>query len=468
MMTQNLIDKVNSFTQEKALFALPATVVVGVSGGADSMALLHILHRRAAEGLTVYAVHIHHGLRGEEADRDERLVRAFCTQHNIPLYVEHTDVQAMADVWGCGIEEAGRRVRYAAFERQRRAVNAAAIATAHTADDVTETVLMHIARGCGGSGLGGIPAKRGYIVRPMLNCTRAEIEAYCAAENVPYIVDSSNTDISYTRNRVRHELLPVLRRINPAVDKALCRLSSAAAQDEAYFNALAAKVLAAARLYDGVYARDCFFQQPQPVRVRLWRMLLMEYGCFSFAQPHIDALENALKNNRGVVYLPNNKQITISANQIMVYTVSEKTKFCVSIEALPFETVINGVTHRLEVFSGEEYNSFQNVHKKFFKLTLDYDRIQGGLTLRCRCEGDFIHLAARNITKTLKKLMQEYGVPAHKREFHPLICDDNGVLAVAAIGCDSRVNPNDSTKHFLVWSMQGEPSYEKVLPDGTR
>ncbi len=460
MTGMDFADKVISFTRENALLSQSSSVVVGVSGGADSMALLHVLCSGVFADLAVTAVHVHHGLRGDEADRDEQVVRDYCARLAVPLHVEHVDVRERASAWNCGLEEAGRRVRYAAFESIRCKIQADLIATAHNADDAAETMVMHILRGCGVSGLVGIPAKRGLVVRPLLACTRAEIEAYCAAEHIPYIVDSTNADTNFTRNRVRHELLPLMRQLNPAVNAALTRLGSAAAQDEAYFADLATCALQQARVRDGVYARDGFLKQSMPVRVRMCRALLAEFECFSFAESHIEALCAALEHNRGVVHLPNDSRITVSAGQVMRYITSPASSFCLSVDALPFSTCINGVSHRLEVLSREQYILFQNVHKKFFKSAVDYDRIQGDLIIRCRQEGDYIHPANRKVGKTLKKLLQECFIPAHERNTLPLLCDDNGVLAVWGVGCDSRACPDDSTKHFLVWSPDDEPSYD--------
>ena len=155
-------------------------VLVGLSGGADSMALLHALLHWPKIGLRVSAIHIHHGLRGKAADRDEAFVRDYCERWGVPLTVAHFDVAAVAREHHLSIEEAGRRVRYEAFESARQSMDADWVLTAHTASDQAETTLLHLIRGCGVDGLTGIPAARGHIRRPLLCCTRAEVEEYCA------------------------------------------------------------------------------------------------------------------------------------------------------------------------------------------------------------------------------------------------------------------------------------------------
>lgn len=458
-MTLSFAEKAYAFTEKNALFSAPATVIVGVSGGADSMALLHVLHGWR-DDLRLVAVHIHHGLRGDEADRDEALVREYCQKSNIDYVCERVNVRQVAQESGVGEEEAGRRVRYDVFERVRAEENAAVIATAHTADDNAETVLMHILRGCGVSGLCGIPAKRGHIVRPLLDCTRAEVEAYCAENAIPYIVDSSNDDLAYTRNRVRHQLLPLMREMNPSVTSALARLRSSALQDESYFFEHAETALNTARCADGSYLRDAFLQQEKPVRVRMWKSVLSEKDCDNYTERHIDALENILHANHGTVYLPDGYSIRVSAGRVKCFGESQDNNaLCISVETLPFCFFVNGCEHVLQCVSKDDVDALQNVHKKFFNYALDYDRIQGGLTVRCRRDGDRFHPAGRKVGKTLKALFQEMHVPTYDRDSALLLCDENGIVLMPGVACDSRVCPTDDTKHFLVWLTDGKPSY---------
>ncbi len=460
MITSVLAEKVYAFTDKNRLFPTPATVVVGVSGGADSMALLHVLHTWRRDGLRVIAVHIHHGLRGEEADRDEALVRAYCAENGIDYVCERADVSALAAEWNVGTEEAGRRVRYDVFERVCCEKSADVIATAHNADDVAETVLMHILRGSGVGGLCGIPAKRGHIVRPMLDCTRAEIEAYCAENGVPFIIDSTNVDPTYTRNRVRHQLLPLLREINPSVDAALRRLRASAAQDESFFFDLAERTLFEARRADGTVDRALFLQQPLSVRVRLWKSLLTECGCGTYTERHIDALEEALSANRGTVYLPDGCCVRVSADRVKAFADrSAPRSLCMAVDSLPLRFILNDREHVLQSATREEINSLQNVHKLFFKYAVDCDKIQGSLTVRCRQDGDRFHPAGRRVGKTLKSLFQELRVPTYDRDTYPLLCDEVGIVLMPGVACDDRVRPDDGTKHFLVWLTDGEPSY---------
>ncbi|MDE6280923.1 MAG: tRNA lysidine(34) synthetase TilS, partial [Oscillospiraceae bacterium] len=192
-----------------------AGVLCALSGGADSMYLLcRLLEGREKYGWTVCAAHLNHHLR-PTAQRDEDFVRDWCGKREVPISVGHADVEGFARREGLSVEEAGRALRYAFLEETAQQEGLSLIATGHHAGDNAETVLMNLIRGCGLKGLTGIPERRGDIVRPMLAVTRAEIEAYLKEHNVPHVEDETNTDLTYTRNKVRHQLLPLLEELNP-------------------------------------------------------------------------------------------------------------------------------------------------------------------------------------------------------------------------------------------------------------
>lgn len=232
-------------------------VCVAVSGGADSVALLRALYAanaapRLALGVGLSAVHLHHGIRGDEADGDEAFVQQLCSRLEIPLHLEQADVPARSAAAGESLEEAARNARYELFHRLLRSGEADTILTAHTMDDQTETVLLKLLRGAWTEGLGGIhpivvvpvPGKpAGRIVRPLLCTRRQEVEAYLQALDQPWRDDSTNADPLYTRNRLRHQLLPQLREFNPSLDGAISNLSELAREDEARWQAELDRVL---------------------------------------------------------------------------------------------------------------------------------------------------------------------------------------------------------------------------------
>ncbi|MDR0884537.1 MAG: tRNA lysidine(34) synthetase TilS [Oscillospiraceae bacterium] len=273
------------------LFAANARVYVGVSGGADSLCLLHILRALAFD---VQAVHVNHQLRGETADADEDLVRKTCARWAVPLTVRRVDVAARAQKSGLGLEECGRTVRYEVFAD---VAQKGIVATAHTLSDRCETLLLNLARGSSLRGLGSIPYKRGHIVRPLLDVTRAQVEAYCAAQGIAYATDASNADVRYARNRVRHNVLPELQKINPQLEESLHRLFGQVAADESYLDETAATLLEGARMPDATLRAQALQSAARPVRTRALRLLLAEL-CVPITQEAVARLESVLGGGR--------------------------------------------------------------------------------------------------------------------------------------------------------------------------
>lgn len=237
-------------------FTAGQRVCCALSGGADSTALLRALHASNQDkrplGIVLSAVHVHHGLRGGEADGDEAFVRNLCDRLDIPLTVVAVDTNARREATREGLEEAARELRYGVFRELLANGSADVIATAHTLDDQAETVMMKLMRGTWTEGLGGIsPVLRSgeaaeltprpggspsaAFIRPLLGCRRAEIEQYLRTIGQSWREDTSNRDISLTRNRVRHELMPLLRSFNPGIDELLANVATLARDEEAYW-----------------------------------------------------------------------------------------------------------------------------------------------------------------------------------------------------------------------------------------
>ena len=232
-------NKIAAAVQRYDMFAPGDRVTVGLSGGADSCALLlGLLALKDRFGITVSACHINHCLRGEESDGDERFVRELCESREVPLEVFRVDVRSAA-VKHESLEETARRLRYGCFDGIT--AGGSKIATAHTANDSAETVLMNMIRGTGTKGLAGIPPVRDMFVRPLIFCTREDTEEYCRQNGINFVTDSSNLSDDYTRNRIRHKVLPLLSEFNPSVIAALSRMTEAVGDDAAFLDAYAAE-----------------------------------------------------------------------------------------------------------------------------------------------------------------------------------------------------------------------------------
>lgn len=228
-----MLRKVAKYIGEQKLLQDGAKVLTTLSGGADSVALLLILRRL---GYNCHAIHCNFHLRGEESMRDEKFVRDLCSRIKIPLTVVDFDTTDYAKSHGISIEMAAREQRYAAFEKEREAIAAEAIAVAHHRDDSTETVLLNLIRGTGIRGLHGIRPKNGKIIRPLLAVGRKEIISYLEKINEPFVTDSTNLKSDFTRNKIRLELIPLMQQINPSVAESIAATAERLAEAEEIFN----------------------------------------------------------------------------------------------------------------------------------------------------------------------------------------------------------------------------------------
>ena len=390
------------------------TVVCAVSGGADSVSMLHVLlSLQDTLGIRVEAAHFNHHLRGAESDRDEAFVRQLCASLGVPLHTGGGDVQARAAQTHESLEEAARKLRYAFFDTLPGLV-----ATAHTQDDNLETVLLHLTRGTGLAGLTGIPPKRGRLIRPMLVCTRAQIEAYLAEHGFSYVTDSTNLLPDARRNRLRQRVIPLLREENPAVAQTVFRTCALLRKDDAYLDTRAREALQAAQLPNGV-SRSALSAWPEAVRTRAVRLLLGSIHAPKLSQRHIDAVDRLLFAScpSAALSLPGGCAARLDYGRLLI------GRSCV----LPDAGI--RVSCRIE-------ENFQEKAKTLSTFAVKYDTIEQTprITIRPRQAHDVMRTAGG--TKTLKKLLIDRKVPAARRALMPVAADASGVLGVYGIGVD--------------------------------
>lgn len=425
--------KAAALIARESLLPEGARVCAALSGGADSVALLFALREL---GYPVAAYHLHHGLRGAEADRDEAFVRALCARLGVPLYAYRADVPGWAAQRKLGVEEAARQLRYQYLDRAVEESGCTHAATAHTADDNLETMLFHLLRGTGSKGLAGIPPARGRIVRPLLSCTRAEIEDYLAGLGEPFVTDSTNLTGDCARNRIRHEIVPVLRQLNPEAAAAAFRLSGLLRADEAVLEAAVQERLEAAA-DSGGWRIDGF---PPALRGRMLHRLLRQSGVpmSAVGQAHVELLANLLGsgNPSASLALPGGFTARREYGRFFL----EKTGR--SQPPAPPETRLT-VPFSLELrpgvyARGEICEKSQVIHKKFNTFPVDCGTIDfDSLVLRTRRPGDRLRLRSSGGSKTLKRLMIDYKIPREKRDRLAVFADRNGVIAAEGLGPDS-------------------------------
>ena len=379
------------------------TVVCAVSGGADSMALLWGLYLlREKLQISLEAAHFNHYLRGAESDRDEVFVKNFCEGYQIPLHLGGGRVTAGKK----GLEAAAREARYAYLQSL-----SGKIATAHTADDNGETVLMHMLRGTGLKGLGGISPVRGNLIRPLLSVTREEICAFLEEYSIPYVTDSSNDEDLFLRNRLRHHVMPVLKAENPAVSQTLSAMALRLREDESVLEQLA-------RESATKDVEDLRRLQPA-IRSRVLARLLRDFGVCEPEAEHIKLLESLVYSDcpSATANFPGN--ITVSR----IYGQLEK-----SLQS-PVTSVVIPQTGILQL---PDWGLEMEICAPSDDPCMIILQPEGELILRSRQSGDAIRLSGG--TKSLKKLFIDKKIPASQRSRIPVFADAKGILYVHGIG----------------------------------
>ena len=438
-----MLDRVRAWMGEQGMLEGTETVLCALSGGADSVCLLHLLHRFAGEGgFRLEAAHFHHGIRGPEADRDRDFCVSLCRDLGIPLHLGQGDVPAFARERGMGLEEAARELRYAFLEKTADTLPACRVATAHQAEDNAETLLMHLARGTGLRGLGGIPPVRGRIIRPLLPVTREEVLAYLEEHRLPHVEDSTNALDAGERNILRRRVLPVLRELNPSFPRGMQETAELLREDEACLDALARELMElASRPRSGPvsevrYSCARLISAPRPLSSRALRLGAEELGV-SLERRHIAALLDMAAGSGGLsgLDLPGGLRASREFDLLRLRPPGE--------DAAPYDiplaygtwTVIPATGRR--VYWGPPGEA-EKVHEKFQIFRFKNAGICGSIHVRSRKSGDFLRVSGRGLEKRLKKWMIEEKIPALERVLWPVFVDDLGVLAVPGLGTAER------------------------------
>lgn len=438
-----MVDRVRRFIYENRLLSVGDRVLVALSGGADSVALLHLLISLKEElSLQISAAHFHHGIRGEEADRDQRFVRALCAQWDVPLFCERADVPAAAALRGESLELCGRNLRYEFLEKTAHELGGATVATAHHQDDQVETVLWNLTRGSGLAGLGGIPVKRDGVIRPLLCCSREEIEAYCRDHALSYVTDSTNLSDDCTRNRLRHQVTPVLRELNPSVGESIARTAVLMREADEYFEDISIEELKKAETPYG-YACERLLRLP-PIVLRYAVKKVLENAGAPVDFQHIALIIKEMRSG-GAVMLT--QSCTVSCAQGLLRIVSDSGEENRAV-CIPFEEYI--LTHgermivrggRFFTPDGREVSDGENrekIHNLLAKHGIPCDIINCNTVYRYRRAGDTFTDRRRGITKSLKKLMNELKIPRELRDTVPLVAEGSTVLWMQGYGTSAQ------------------------------
>lgn len=415
-----MINKINEAVCRYGMERIYDGAIVGFSGGADSSAVLHYLKDRCRH---LMAVHVNHMIRGEEAERDEAFCKSVCQRYGIALHVVKIDVPALAKARHKGLEETAREERYRVFkEILRNNPEYKCIVTAHNANDNGETVVFNLARGSGTNGLCGIKPVQGDILRPLIYCTRGDIINYCRDNNIEYVTDSTNADTDYTRNRIRHCILPELMEINGGFLDSCIRLGEILKRDEEYISKQSLAVLSL--LPNGHLPKETARLLDSAVLVRVLKGMSqrnLEYATVEACLDLIGAWETGkMINIEGGLTLKLERDYCAFINTAD----TRRREFCVALSEGFNEISDTGVAVCVNCTLDKGYDLSGTVR-------LNTSAIMGTLYARSRQDGDTVR--SGGMTKKIKRVLADRHIPSHMRDLLPVICDDLGIVAIPGI-----------------------------------
>lgn len=436
-----MICKVRQTVEKYNLLSDAKSIAVGVSGGADSMCLLEILSKLKLEyDIILKAVHVNHNIRGDEALRDQKLVEDYCRKNGIECLVFSVDIPALSKEMGIGEEECGRLKRYECFAQ----ANCDLAATAHTLSDSIETMVFNLIRGTGTKGLCGIPPKRDNIIRPLIECTRAEIESYCSENNIPFAVDSTNLTDDYSRNFIRHNIVSDFAAINTNYSSVISGAMETLRAENDYLEKCMLDLLSKAKSETG-YTASLFARTHPAVRRRAVAHILEANMNKDVEKRHIDLADEVISKGEGKIEISKGFYMTVK-NDIISFeseraVVSEWESVC---ENSRFITPIGVYTP--ELASSAEYKNIN---------AIDADKIKGQIIMTSRRDGDRFYSKKRNNTKSLKKLFNEAKIPSYERNNVAVLRDEENVVWIDGFGTDGKYLPDINTKNVLIIKKEG-------------
>lgn len=442
--------KVSDTIRQYNMISRGDTVAVCLSGGADSMALFHFFcTNREKLGVNLLALHVNHGLR-EESAAEQIFVSDYCESMGVQCIITSLDMNNNIRPQGLSVETWARDLRYEFFFAQAEKYGAR-LATAHTLSDRAETVLFNLTRGTSLKGAGGIPPVRDNIIRPLIDCSRQDVEKYCADNNIPYVTDATNFDDIYSRNKIRLNVLPQLKKINPSAEKAIASFASDSREVYSLLSQLSDSLYKDAIGLGGLDVSKLTARHPA-VTKDLIRGRLDKLGCLS--KDNVEAVFSALTSKKFKRQLSATVFCIIENGRLQFYTPKTREQ---SQPMLPvkveFDKIVNfGYSNLMfSLITAEEYEKIIKNNKNYLTYGIDYDILKGDVSLRSRKTGDAFTFTGRNITKTLKKLFIEDKVPQDFRDKIPVLCDEtDNVVWLGDYGTNKPYVPSENTKNILL------------------
>ena len=472
-----MIQRVKKYIRENHMLKAGDMVAAGVSGGADSIAMLHILKSIQCDmDFALEAVHIHHGIRGEEADRDEAMVKKICEEWEIPLEVYHYPVPELSEKWKLGEEETGRIVRKQAFSRERERLGfpeqgredepGFLVALAHNRNDLAETMLHHLARGTGLRGLAGIRPCGDGIIRPVLCLERREIVNYLEEKGIFHITDSSNFSDEYTRNRIRHHVLPVMENeINRKTVEHMAETARMLAAADAYLEKKGRSLLDKCRSENSYLLDEKFFEEDPIIReyavLEAFRRLTGRRK--DFTSLHVEQVLSLWKKENGrYTDLPQKLRavreyggVRMGKTSLLAWEDAVKNRENLSgfMQEIPVPGILECPfgTFEAKIFSYKK----QKIEEKKYTKWFDYDKIKNSPCVRTRRQGDFLVVNREGGRKKLNRIFIDEKIPAESRDRIPVVASGSEILWIPGERMNEQYKITSTTGRVLELHYQG-------------
>ena len=464
--------RIEKFIQKYHMLTCGDKVIAGVSGGADSVCLfLMLLELREKIGFDLIAVHVHHGLRGEAADQDQRFVEALCEQHRIPLEIFRVNLESIAKKRKQSLEEAGRMVRREAFESVCKKYGGNKIALAHHQNDNAETLLWNLSRGTGLDGLGGIRPVNGKFIRPLLCMNRKEIEEYLSKRKQSYCIDETNAGTDYTRNKLRHLVLPILeeqvnsaavRHMNETMEQIWELQEYMQEQVEAAYQECVQEHSEKACWIQ--IQQNSFETFPELIKKMVIRKGMEQVGGKKrdLSHKHVDVMMELMNKQVGrTLDLPYEMHAKrnyegIRLEKRRTYSSGEEKKAeimqeCMSELNIPGEIILadRNLKVRCKILEKPKNLSIKDIPQKIYTKWFDYDIIKSSLYIRTRQAGDNIVIDEKGHQKKLKSWFVDEKIPKEVRDSQLLLAENNDILWVLGHRMSQAYQVKQSTKWIL-------------------
>ena len=462
--------KILEFIQQHHMICDGDRVVAGVSGGADSVCLFFMLLGLQKQIPFMFAVvHVNHMLRGDEADGDERFVQELCQRHGVVCRIFKKDVAGFAAEEKLSLEEAGRRVRYEAFEAFAREWGADKTALAHHQNDCAETMLYHLARGTGIRGLCSLRPVRNSVIRPLLCMNRSEIEQYLKEEQIEYRTDSTNMDEEYTRNKIRHRVMPYLTdEINPRAVEHMAAASQSLEEIQDYLDEMTELLMEkyVQRSGGSLLADNRLVKEPLLMqKCVLQKCLEQSAGTKKdFTRVHLEDVCELFSRETGkCLHLPYSLVVTRTYRGLAFRRADIREQYGAPSVFICKELIIPGEI-QLEgwnVQCGLLRNSVQRIPQKTYTKWLDYDKIKDTLVIRTRLPGDYIRINEEGGRKKIKDYFIDLKVPREERDKILLLAAGSEVLWVVGYRISQACMVRESTRCILRIQIKGGNIHER-------